>query len=413
MTDPAADSSRTDPATEHIKESVVQQPAVGPPTSGWGLLLRGPRLALSPSRLGLGFLCAAFIMGIGTIFDAVRGPVDEAELPRGVFETFIASVLRGAGDMAEGVVTLNPPRFVGGLVSGFWATPAALAQITPWSVLVLVLLLLPVWCFFGGAISRSAAVEVARNRLISGPSAVAYAFTRRGSLVGCYLVPALVVGVLAGLLWLFGWALLSLPVVNVVGGLFYGLAAAMGFAMAVVVFAFALGFPLLVPAVAADASDAVDAVQRGYAYLLDKPARLLLWAAVLLIQGAAALFVLTFLIVTGLNWAAGLTLIGEPPVAGGLSLFRPAPPRPEELDASLAIAAGVIGVWERLALLIAGAFALSFFFCASTLVYLRIRKDCDGQAIHDIWPRLTVLEQARRGEIQRLPDVTPQDDDHA
>jgi hypothetical protein len=408
VTDPTPAPSRTDAATEHIKESVVQQPAVGPPTTGWGLLLRGPKLALSPSRLGLGFLCAAFIMGLGTIFDAARGPVDEADLPRGVFETFIASVLRGAGDMAEGVMTLNPPQLVSGVVGGFWATPAALAQVAPWSVLVLALLLLPVWCFFGGAIARSAAVEVARNQLISGPRAVAYAFTKRGSLVGCYIVPAFAAAVLAGLLWLFGWALLSLPFLNVVGGLLYGIAAAMGFALALIVFAFALGFPLLIPAVAADASDAVDAVQRGYSYLLDKPARLLLWAVVLLIQGAAALFVLTFVIVTGLNWAAGLALIGEPPIAGELSLFRPVPARPEEIEGSVAIAAGAISVWERVALLIAGAFAVSFFFCASTLVYLRIRRDCDGQAIHDIWPRVTVLEQARRGEIERLPDVSPE-----
>jgi hypothetical protein len=410
VTDASAGTSR-DAATEHVKEMVVQQPVVGASRSGWAFLLRGPRLALAPSRLFLAFLASSILMGAGTIFDLARGPIPDPGPERGLFETFVTGVLIGAGETARGVMTLDPPRALSGVITGFWGTPAALAQVAPWSSAVLALLLLPILVFFGGAIARSAIVEAARDRSITGPQALAFAFTKRGSLVGAFVAPLVAAGVLAGLLWLFGFALLSLPGLNVVGGLLYGVAALLGLLLAFIVFALALGFPLLVPAIAAEASDSVDAVQRAYAYLIDKPARLLLWAAALLVQGAAALFVVTFLIVTGLNWAADLALIGEPAVAGDLRLFRPIPER-EELEGSIAIAAAMIGIWERLALLVAGAFALSFFFCASSLVYLRIRRDCDGQAIDDIWPRETVIEKARRGEIERLPDVTPEEPRH-
>jgi len=397
-----------DAATEHVKELVVQQPVIGAPTSGWAFLLRGPRLALAPSRLMLGFLAAAIVMGAGTLFDLARGPIPEPGPGRGLFETLAAGVLLGAGETASGVMTLDPGRALRGVVAGFWGAPSALAEVAPWSSAVLALLLLPILVFFGGAIARSAVVEAARDRSISGAQALAYALTKRGALVGAFVAPLVAAGVLAGLLWLFGLALLSLPGLDVAGGLLYGVAAVLGLLLAVIVFALALGFPLLVPAVAADASDSVDAVQRAYAYLLDKPARLLLWAAALIAQGAAGLFVVTFLLVTALNWAAELTLIGEPAIAGELRLFRPIPERPE-VEGSLAVAAAMIGVWERLTLLVAGAFGVSFFFCASSLVYLRIRRDCDGQAIDDIWPRETVLEKARRGEIERLPDVSPEE----
>ena len=62
-------------------------------------------------------------------------------------------------------------------------------------------------------------------------------------------------------------------------------------------------------------------------------------------------------------------------------------------------------MWERIALAIVAAHALSFFFSASTVVYLRVRQLCDGQAIEDVWPRITAVEAVRRGDLEAIADT--------
>ncbi len=374
-----------------------------PPITGWAFLWRAPKLALAPQRLALAFFAVICLMGIGTIFDTARGDLDQ--LNAGVFETLSGSVIVGVSEAAQGVISLNPARIFSGIVGGFALGPAALAQVAPWSTAALALVLLPIWTLFGGAISRSAAVEIARTENLSSTNALAYAVSKSRSLIGAYLIPAVTAGVLAGILWLFGVALLSLPGLDIAGGLFYAIAIAIGFILALIVWGFAVGFPLLIPAVAADASDAVDAIQRTYSYILDKPFALLVWAAALIAQGTAGLFIIAVLVTTALNWTATLTGADtDPTIAGNITLFMPVQDH-GEIEGTLGVAAAAMGVWERAALAILGAFAAQASSCAATLVYLRVRQASDGQAISDIWPRNTAIDAIRRGELEALADI--------
>ena len=369
---------------------------------GWALLWSASAMALAPQRIILAFLAVSAIMVVGSLFDSVAGEIENVGY--GVFEMLSASLIRAAGETAEALLRLD---LAGASISfnqGFIATPVALANEAPWRTAALVICLIPVWSILGGAVARAAAMEAARNETTSVPQALAYALSRARALVGAYFLPIGLIALCAALLWIFGVLLLSLPGLNVVGGILYGIALLLGFLLALLTVGLAVGFPLLIPAVAADSADIADAFQRTYAYLIERPFSLLVWGVTLLAQGLVGVFILAVIITLAINWTADLTGAASDNVAGNVRFFAPLPER-ADLEGTLPLVAGVIGVWERVALAVVGAHAISFFFCASTVVYLRVRQACDGQAIEDVWPRITAIESVRRGDLEAIADT--------
>ncbi len=47
--------------------------------------------------------------------------------------------------------------------------------------------------------------------------------------------------------------------------------------------------------------------------------------------------------------------------------------------------ASIIAIWSGIPSLLVAAIMFSFYFCASTLLYLTLRHDCDGQDPRDLW----------------------------
>ncbi len=387
-----------------MSESSTEHAALHPrrPREGWALLWSASPLALAPQRLVIAFLAASALMVVGSVFDAIVG--DVPDLGHGVFETLSGSLIRGVGETAQGLVRLDLPRASRGFVEGMIYAPMALVRLTPWRCALLIAVLLPVWTLFGGAVSRSVVMDAARGRALSVPEAIAYALTRWKSSMGAYVLPFGLIAMCAGLLWVFGTLLLSLPGVDVAGGVLYGAALLIGLALATLTLGLAVGFPLLIPSVAADSADTTDAFQRAYAYLIERPFSLLVWAVALIAQGAAGVFITAIIVTTAINWSAELTGAADAGLAGDARLFAPLPER-DGLEGTAGVASGAIGVWERAAMALIGAHALSFFFAASSVVYLRVRRACDGQAIDDVWPRVTAVESVRRGDIEAIADT--------
>lgn len=394
----------TDP---RVTRPVVLQPAYRPPAEGWAMLWRAPALALGPQRLGAALLGVLGVMGAGSLFDFARGEL-EALGDVGAFRWLTSGLVRGAGQIGEAVVSLQPALAVEGLVNGLFVSPSVLAQQAPWTTAALAVVLLPIWTLALGAVSRGAVMDAARGQTVTLAESVAHAWARRGALVGAYVIPALTAAILAGLLWLFGVALLRVPGLDIAGGLLYGVALLFGFFFTLTVLGFAAGFPLLIPAVAGDDADAVDAIQRAYSFILERPFSYLVWSAALLAQGAAGLFIVTGLLVTAINWTAGIAAPAEPVIAGDVPYFGAVPERVgaegDPIGGTDGVAAAAIGLWERFALALAGAFAVSVFACASSLVYLRIRQACDGQSIDDVWPRRSAIDAVRRGELEAIAE---------
>ena len=146
---------------------------------------------------------------------------------------------------------------------------------TDWYVqgyLLLVLLyFLAVWGFFGGAISRLAAVQVARNEKIPLREAVVFAKDRFVSFFAAPAFPLLLLAILVFCLWIYGWLQgFTYWFGDIVFALLWPIVLIVGLIMAVVVVGLA-GWPLMNPTISAEGSDSFDALSRSYSYVYQAP----------------------------------------------------------------------------------------------------------------------------------------------
>ena len=158
---------------------------------------------------------------------------------------------------------------------------------------------LAIWAYFGGAISRIAAYEIAKDgeRI---ETARALQFARRkfwaffmapwvcligfGFFFACNWAGG-AVGRFLDLIWIGG------PLVAVL----LPLALLSGFVMTLIGLGTIAGFPLFAPAVAAEGTDAFDAMSRGFSYVYSRPWHYLFYQAVAGLYGVVCIsFVLLF-----------------------------------------------------------------------------------------------------------------------
>jgi hypothetical protein len=254
---------------------------------------------------------------------------------------------------------------------------------------VYMLLFLLGWSLFGGAISRSAIVEAAGGSTPGATDAFVYAWRRWLWYILAPLMPLLIIAGLGGLLAL-GGVVFNVWVLDILGGLFFALALAIGFLMALLLIGWIGGVHLMYPALSAEDSDAFDAMSRGYSYVLARPWRLILYTFISLIYGAVTyLFVGVFIFVTIYltHWAIGLLVFGAfdggtyfnalfpPPQFGDLTRYRP---DYEHLNWSGSGAATLIMCWVFVLIGVVGAYALNFYLCSYSVIYLLLRRYTDG-----------------------------------
>ena len=82
-----------------------------------------------------------------------------------------------------------------------------------------------------------------------------------------------------------------------------------------------------------------------------------------------------------LTWSRGLA------GAGGFSVWdlSPATLNGFPLSTNESIVASIIGFWQRLVVLIVVAYVFAYYFAASTIVYLLVRRSSDGQDVGELW----------------------------
>jgi len=339
----------------------------------WPRLLRAGSLALRPSRLFLAFF---YLIGVAAIV-AVAGSLDGVEHNALVFtgREWLEHFERLIGSCAR-----RDAAGIGSSLTGIFIGTAWDLVVAHPVIAVVFLPLLLIWTtLMGGAMSRIIAMDFAQGVGLSWPEGLGYAIGRWSSFAGSVVGPlALMYGILLAMA-VGGWALFNLPVLNVVGGVlwvFFLIGAAV---VAVIMLAMTLGGPMLVPAVACEGTDAIDAVQHAYSYVFAKPLRLLVYIAIL-----AAQFVLIALVVwavvslivniaqtaasTWVDTAASRVIAGEPDLTG-----------------VNAVAAGGVRLWSAIPVLLGSAFVVSYFWSAATVLYLAMRRICDGQDISEVW----------------------------
>ncbi len=226
-----------------------------------------------------------------------------------------------------------------------------------------------VWGIAGGAIARIAVVQAATGGRVGLRSAVRFALGKSASLIGAPLTPLFGVGIFAATCGLFG-LLYRIP-----WGVGPTIAAFLGFVplllgliMALILIGLAMGWPLMHATVAAEGEDAPDALSRSYSYVNQRMARYLAHALVSWIIGTIGLAVAILFagaVVALAGWGVGL---GAP---------DPIP--------STELADTVRAFWPRLVGVLVHAWVYSYFWSASTLIYLILRRDVDGTPWQDVY----------------------------
>src|SRR5690606_38097853 len=115
----------------------------------------------------------------------------------------------------------------------------------------------------------SVACEFAVAQYVSWPEALGFSLRRAGSILATLVLPvaALATGVLA---LTIGGLLFRVPVLSVVAALALGIALFGGFIAVLLLVLTVLAMGLFVPAIAAEGSDAPDALARGFSYVKNR-----------------------------------------------------------------------------------------------------------------------------------------------
>lgn len=351
----------------------------------WPRLLRVGRLALRPARLGLGTI---YIAGCGVLLslgNALDGDPDRSLLRAGA-----GRIAGSFMDFVHGLAGLHINAAANALLDVFVRGPLATAREAGWALLVLPLLL--VWTLItGAAICRTAATELAWSRTTSWPEAVAMAIRRWKSLLGAVLVPLIVLWVVTAGMGAAAWALFNLPVLRTVGALAWGLFLFGGLVIAVVALGYLLGHMMLTPAVVCEGADTIDAVQHAYAMGLGRPVRLVTYAVILAVQAVVLGAIVAVVIgaaVLGAQLAGhmgagdrGDAIIDDSRSAGFVLGDAPTTPAATQDPGSAAI----VRVWTMAFVALGYGAAVSYWWCASTGLFLAMRRVCDGQEFSELW----------------------------
>jgi hypothetical protein len=339
----------------------------------WPRLFQAVPLALKVERLGVALFALVLAMLVGSL--ASIWNLENSTLF--VFRTLGAGLFA----IAAGLFGLDAPPIHAGIAS-IAALPSLVWQTYGWKSILLHVPAALILAIAGCAISRMAACDFSQGVVLPWPKALGFALRKTGSLLIALLAPLAIIAAIAAGIALAG-ALLGWPGVNIVGALLYGLLL-IGAAVAILILAcWVLGLPLVIPAIACEGADGLDAIQRAYAYVLGRPLRLLIFAAVaLLIAWAATLVASVFAdaTVAFTHWAA--TGISG---TGGAALITQASAEDSQLEGADAVAARILKVWLAIPEILVWSLALSLYFSASTIVYLLIRQVADGQDWGELW----------------------------
>jgi hypothetical protein len=303
---------------------------------------------------------------------------------------------------------------------------------TRFYLLLVVLWTLAVWGFFGGVITRIAAVQLANKGPITIRQAIQFVATRYVSYLLAPVVPLVIIAVVVLGLILYG----VLGLIPVLGDLvFLGLGLPLIIAAGAVMALFLVGlvgYPLMYTtlSVEGDSSDTFDALSRSINYVYQAPWNYIWYWIVAVVYGALVTFFILFfcsLMVYMGKWAVGLTasavwtdrkpdylfiyapesfgwrelMLKDSPYAvrqeieikeGGraVPVYKPVNPTLYEQNRKEFMfyntwGAGLVCFWLTLLFLMMLGFSYSFFWSAATMIYLLMRQKVDESELDEVF----------------------------
>jgi hypothetical protein len=268
------------------------------------------------------------------------------------------------------------------------------------SIVVLALGLLLIWSYFGGAIGRIAAVEVARDERIELREARKFACHKYWAYLWAPIVPAIGVAIF-GLCVFLGGLIGCIPFAgDFIIGLFFPLALLAGFLITLIFIGGVTGGGLMMPAISAEGTDAFDGISRAYSYVYSRPWRYL-WYCLVAVGYAlvcvAFIYLFTWLTVES-TLAAGK--VGLKAIYGkakflDIRAFYDSWQFKHELGLHWWTHAGalLIGIWAHLFWALFLGFVASMVVTCNTIIYYLMRKAVDGTEMTEVF-----VEEQEEGE---------------
>ncbi len=286
------------------------------------------------------------------------------------------------------------------------------------------------WAFFGGVITRIAAVQFTGKDRITLIQAVKFVATRYTNYVLSPLVPLGLIAIIVVVMALYGMIALIPGIGDIV---LYGIGMPLvvlgGIVMAVLLVGL-VGYPLMYCTLSTEGSDTFDALSRSYNYVFQAPWSYLWYVTVSIVYGALVTLFVVFmgsLMVYMGKWAISqaplndytnrrpdylfmyapesfgwkeLLLKGSPIEQnvvtkiddGGkpvdvYSDANPSAGRDYRSNITLVerIGAGMTTFWMVLVFMLMIGFSYSYFWSASTMIYLLMRKKVDDTELDEIY----------------------------
>lgn len=302
------------------------------------------------------------------------------------------------------------------------------------------------WAFFGGVITRLAAVQFNGKERTTLKQAVKFVMSRYISYVLSPTFPLAVVAIIVLLMAIYGLVAL-IPIVGdvLLYGLLFPLIVFGGIAIAIILIGL-IGYPLMYATISVEGSDTFDAVSRSYNYVFQAPWYFLWCTVVALVYGAAVTFVVILIgcVMVGLGKGAvsiPASAVYEPRKPDFMFVYAPESlgwkelllrgtpleikyhPKPtdeeqakhrlelekaqkpykelptgyhptdqkqhdaymKEMTWSNYAGAGIAWFWMVLVFLLMIGFTYSFFWTSATMIYLLMRKKVDEVEIDEVY----------------------------
>ena len=250
-----------------------------------------------------------------------------------------------------------------------------------------------VWAFFGGAISRIAAVYLGREERVSLREAMRFAARNYRPLVFSPIFPLLglistAIGI-AGIGFFLRW-----DASVIVAGLLWPLALLLGLVVVVFAIGMLFGWPLLYGTISCEeGSDAFEAFSRTYSYTFQRPLHFLFYALLAIGYGAICWLLVVFvadlvvsMTVWAAIWGAGLERWNE------LSDM-------ESAGAMVGVARQLVILGNRAVGVIATGINEALFWSLAIAVYLLLRRDLDQTDFREVF----VEDETQRYTLPTLP----------
>lgn len=421
----------------------------------WPGLLRAGGMALRPAHVGLAFFLVVLLILLSRVPDFWMSTASDGTP---ILNRPSVQVDRA---LSDAIMALREAR-VGAAAKRLLGLPGELVRSHPLTMMIMLTPLAMLWGVFGGAIARSTAWQVARGERMGWTQSFGFGLAKLGSLTVALAGPLLFVGatfalvalagrfffarqpadwmagaivvaaavgiavlqgalskrvrigriVTAGVIGLVVAGLLVLPQTwaGPIGGGAYGILLIATIGAILLGGTTVIGLPMLSASVMVEGNDAIEAVQRVWAYVLHAPLRLAAYLVLLGLQGILLVGLVSVLVLGGLevcahlatSWAKGpgigdmrqMAMFGEQPMAASL-------------DGWQETAGMLMGWWAKVAMLMVVAIIVSFVHAGGAVLYLAMRRICDGQDQTDVWDP----QSATRVAAARIDDSGDESDE--